>query len=212
MSRTTLRWTLAAALAAGLAIAARAADDEAKPLVRGTDPAQFRLVGIGPETITISEDGEVHLTGRPNGYFATKDEYEDYVLSFEWKYDRPEGLDSDEGFEGNSGLLVHIQGEHKVWPRCTEVQLAYGDAGHIFAINGAKFTDDLDREALKKSRKPVGEWNREEVTCKDGRITCTLNGVEVDRGTGAEPDRGSIGWQSEGAPIRFRKLTIRTLD
>jgi hypothetical protein len=60
--------------------------------------------------------------------------------------------------------------------------------------------------------KPVGEWNQEEVTCQDGSIVCKLNGIEVCRGTGASPDKGLIGLQSEGAPIRFRNLTIKPLD
>ena len=40
-------------------------------------------------------------------------------------------------------------------------------------------------------------------------VFVTINGVEVARGTGARPDHGPIGWLSEGAPIRFRKVEIR---
>jgi len=50
------------------------------------------------------------------------------------------------------------------------------------------------------------------VTCEDGSIVCKINGIEVARGTGAQPDRGQIGWQSEGWPIQFRNLRIKTLD
>lgn len=189
------------------------ADDEEgfEPLVKGDDPAQFRLVGIGPDAIRIA-DGVVHVSGRPNGYFATKEDYGNYVLRFEWMYERPEGYREGDRFDGNSGLLLHITGEHKVWPKCIEVQLANSDAGHIFAINGASFSGKRDAEAQKRAIRPVGEWNREEVTCQGDRIACTINGIEVDRGTGATPDRGSIGWQSEGRPIRFRNLRIKRLD
>lgn len=182
-----------------------------EPLVKGTDPAQFELVGIKADTITV-QDGEVRLTGKPNGYFATKKSYKNYVLKFEWMYERPAGLENEATFNGNSGLLVHIAGDHKVWPKCVEVQLANKDAGNIFAIGGAKFTGKKDAESQKKAIKPVGQWNVEEVTCKDGEIVCKINGVEVAKGTGATPDAGPIGWQSEGAPIRFRNLTIQTLD
>jgi hypothetical protein len=185
--------------------------DEPIPIVQGDYVSQFELVGIKADTISI-KDGEVRLTGKPNGYFATKKGYKNYVLTFEWMYERPETLESEGLFNGNSGLLVHITGEHKVWPKCTEVQLANSDAGNIFAINGAKFTGKKDAEAQKKAIKSVGQWNAEEVTCKDGEIICRINGVEVARGTGASPDEGTIGWQSEGAPIRFRKLMIRVLD
>ena len=63
-------------------------------------------------------DGEVRVSGKPDGYFATRDSYRNYVLRFEWMYERPSGLSSDASFRGNSGLLIHIAGPHKVWPVC----------------------------------------------------------------------------------------------
>ncbi len=61
-------------------------------------------------------------------------------------------------------------------------------------------------------QKSVGEWNHEEVTCRDGAISCEINGSLVDKGTGAMPDHGPIGWQSEGGKIRFRNLMLQELD
>jgi hypothetical protein len=204
----TLSLRLAAVLTFALGLSVRGDDAGFEPLVKGDDPAQFTLVGIGPDTISINK-GEIRLTGRPNGYFATKQEYENYMLRFEWMYERPDGLASDSAFRGNSGLLVHIVGPDKVWPQSIEVQLANRDAGNIFAIQGSKFTGQKDAAAQQKAIKPVGEWNVEEVVCKGDTITCTLNGVEVARGTGAMPAKGRIGWQSEGAPIRFRNIMIK---
>lgn len=188
-----------------------AADDDFVSLVHGDDPAQFELVGIKPDTLKIA-DGEVRVSGKPNGYFATRDVYRNYVLKFDWMYERPENLESDAKFRGNSGLLIHIQKPHKVWPQSIEVQLFNADAGHIFAIMGSKFQGKKDPEAQRKAIKPVGQWNHEEVTCRDGTVVCTINGIEVDRGQGAAPDSGTIGWQSEGGPIRFRNLAIKKLD
>jgi hypothetical protein len=203
----SVRLPIATILLAAAAVAAA----DATPLVRGDDPAQFELVGIGPETIRIA-DGEIRLSGRPEGYFATKQEYRNYVLLFEWKYERPESLGSDADFRSNSGLLLHIRGDLKVCPRSVEFQLANHEVGRIYPIDGARFDGRWDAEAARKATRPVGEWNREEVTSRDGELTCTLNGVVVTRGSGASPDRGRIGWQSEGVPIRFRKITIRPLD
>jgi hypothetical protein len=202
--------TLAALGLLGLRLASAAPDDEFKPLVNGDDVGQFTLVKIGPETITI-KDGEVRVTGKPNGYFATKTSYKNYVVKFEWMYERPESLSSEAAFKGNSGLLLHIK-EHKIWPEAIEVQLMYSDAGNTFGIRPAKFVGKKDAQAQKQASKPVGQWNTVEVTCKDGSIVTVFNGIEVARGTGAEPDHGTIGWQSEGAPIRFRKLMIKPLD
>lgn len=185
------------------------------PLVRGTDPEQFRLVEIDEETITISGEGEVALSGTPNGYFATRDSYEDYILRFDWKYDRPEDLEDDEAFDGNSGLLLHIEEPHKVWPRCVEVQLMNRDAGDLLALDGAKIEDRRSPEQRQSAReeaiKPVGEWNRTEVRVRNGTVRCTINDVLISEGTGAEPSSGPIGWQSEGRPIRFRNLKIQGL-
>lgn len=187
------------------------AAEDARPLVRGGDPSQFHLVGIGPESLTIA-DGEIRLTGKPEGYFATKDSFANYELSFEWIYERPEGLVSDETFEGNGGLLLHIEGELKVWPRSIELQLMNREVGQIYPIEGAVFDGKWDESAAKRAVNPVGQWNQETVTSRNGELTCVLNGVVVTRGQGARPARGQIGWQSEGAPMRLRKIMIRELE
>jgi len=205
-----LGFAIAIVILAALSRCADAEEAGFTPLLKGDDLNSFQLVAIGPDTMTI-QDGVIRLSGKPNGYFATKESYKNYVLKFDWMYERPEGLESDAKFDGNSGLLVHIVGPHKVWPNCIEVQLMNRDAGNIFALGG-KFQGKKDAEAQKKAIKPVGQWNQEEVTCQEGKIACKINGEEVSRGTGAQPDHGQIGWQSEGKPIRFRNLRIKTLD
>lgn len=202
-------WVLVAFFSLMLSVST-GADDGFVALVQGDDPAQFDLIGIGPETLKIV-DGEIMVVGKANGYFATKDAYRNYVLKFDWKYARPEGLIDDAKFDGNSGLLLHVQKPHKVWPKSIEVQLLNADSGHTFAIFGAKFMGAKNAQAQKKAIKPVGQWNHLEVICQEGRITSTINGVEVCRGTGASPDSGHIGWQSEGGPIQFRGIMIKRL-
>lgn len=206
-----LRMMLSLASMVAISLCALGADDGFVPLVQGDDPGQFDLVGIGTDTLKI-EGGVIAVSGKPNGYFATKKSYHNYILRFDWRYERPDNLDNEAKFRGNSGLLVHITGPDKVWPQCIEVQLANTDAGYIFAIFGSKFTGKKDAEAQKKAVKPVGQWNEQEVICRDGKITCKINGVEVAAGTGASPAEGRIGWQSEGSAITFRNLKIKTLD
>ena len=179
------------------------------PIVKGNDISQFELVKLDGDSMTIT-DGEVRLTGTPAGYFATKASYKDYTLVFDWMYERPADLKSDAAFQGNSGCLVHVVPPLKVWPKSIEVQLANADAGHIFAIDG-KFKGKKDAQAQGKAIKPVGQWNHEEVTCKAGAISCKINGVLIDSGTGADPAEGRIAWQSEGGAIRFREIKIRVL-
>jgi len=194
-----------------LAVPALAADDGFSPLVTGTDPAQFELVGLGPEAVKVA-DGEVRLAGKPDGYFATKGSYQDFVLHFDFMYERPAGLAAGADFGGNSGLLVNIQGPAKVWPKCIEFQLQNQSVGQVIPVKGGKVDGHWDRAKARKATKPVGEWNHMEVTSKAGAMTCTLNGVEVATAADADPDRGQIGWQSEGAAIRFRDLRIKAKD
>jgi hypothetical protein len=194
----------------GLMAAMPSGPGEAVALLKGSDIAQFELVGITAESISIV-NGEIRLTGKPLGYFATRQDFGDYVLTFEYKYDRPEALKADADFRGNSGLLVRVGKPHKVWPSCIEVQLAQADPGAIFAVGTARFEGQSDPVAQKSAVKPVGEWNKMQVTCQAGTITCVLNGVEVAKGAKADPTRGAIAWQSEGKPIRFREIRIKTL-
>ena len=76
-------------------------------------------------------------------------------------------------------------------------------------LMGTKFDILAGKTTLKGVK--VGEWNKMQVTCQAGKITSLLNGVEVAKGEKAEPDKGAIGWQSEGKSIRFRDLRIKTL-
>jgi hypothetical protein len=206
----SIRTWLAVALLAPAAFALNADEPRFVPLVEGDDPKQFDLVEIGPDTISI-RDGVITITGKPAGYFATKKSYSNYILKFDWMYERPDDLKDDNRFRGNSGLLVHITGPDKIWPKCIEVQLANIDAGNTFAIYGARFTGKKDSEAQRKAIKPVGQWNEQVVTCRGDSITCTINGIEVAQGTGADPAAGRIGWQSEGGVIKFRKIMIKPL-
>jgi Domain of Unknown Function (DUF1080) len=188
-----------------------AAAEEFTPLVKSDDAKALELVGIEPDTLTIS-GGEIRISGKPNGYFATKESYKNYDLKFEWMYERPSELESDAKFRGNSGLLIHIQMPHEVWPKCVELQLLNAQAGAILPLKGTKCERTLDKEAQKRAIKPVGQWNQQEVSCQGGTIVCKINGIEVSRATGCTIESGPIGWQSEGAPIRLRNVMIKTRD
>jgi hypothetical protein len=186
-----------------------AADDDFKPLFNGKDLTGFKTVGVKDDTFKVV-DGEIHCTGKPNGYFRTDKSYKNYHLKFEWKYVRPADLTDDAKFTGNSGCLVHITGDDKVWPKCIEVQGMNRDMCKTFPV-GFKGEAKDDPAARKKAIKPVGEWNTVEIISKDGTLTSILNGAKIAVDFKSELMEGPIGWQSEGAPIYFRKIMIKEM-
>ena len=173
-----------------------------KPIFNGKDMSAFVLVKAPAETWSI-EEGVIRCKGRPNGYFATKKSYKNYVLRLDFRYPRN---------AGNSGYLLNITGEHKVWPKCIEVQGQYKGVCTIFPIGGAKGPrPKVDSAAREKARNPHTEWNSVEIVMNNGAITAKLNGVTIAQSQPYDLKEGPIGFQSEGTPIDFRKIRIKEL-
>ena len=214
---------------------APAADDKSEsftPLFNGRDFTGWKIYlrnnadNNQTKTFTV-ENGEIHCTGQPNGYMLTDKEYGDYVLRVQWRFpDKP----------GNSGVFVHVSGPDKIWPKGVEAQLQNGEAGDFWLVDGFNLTvpDSENRrqgrhflrigESFQKAQgqsrptavrkpveKPVGEWNQYDITCHGSEIKLVVNGHHVNTGTHAEATKGHILLQSEGAPIVFRNIEIKSL-
>jgi hypothetical protein len=153
-------------------------------------------------------DGVIRCTGQPAGYLRTERSFKNYFLVVEWRWP---------GAGGNSGVLLHMQRDDRVWPYSVEAQLESGNAGDFWLIGGATAkVDDARRNAnaainvkhLKAAENPLGEWNRYEITCIDGAVILVINGELMNVGREATPDEGFICLQSEGTPIEFRKVEL----
>lgn len=59
--------------------------------------------------------------------------------------------------------------------------------------------------------RPNGEWNRIEIVCAGGDITCIFNGVKVNEGRNASYREGRIMFPSERAEIFFRRIELHPL-
>ena len=202
-------------------LAARAAESiqlfNGKNIDGWTTFVDARAKDVGPDDIWTVEDGVIKCRGHVPGYLLSEDEFENYVLRLEWRW-------GDEVARGrNSGVFVHTVGENKIWPKGVEAQLASGSAGDFWLVGGAKLKVDSKRQdpnvarhyyRMKKDgvEKPLGEWNRYEITCQDGEIRLVINGQEVNVGTEGELTRGRILLQSEGAEIHFRNIEVEPLD
>lgn len=189
-----------------LPVHAQGKDDGFKPLFNGKDFTGFGFSKPGVEKAFSVKDGVIDVAGRPAGYIVTKKSYRNYILKVEFRYPKN---------AGNSGYLIHIQGPPKgTWPKCIEVQGQYGGVCMIFPIQGAKGKrPPVDSKTRNKVRKPHTEWNEVKIVSKNGHLTSYLNGAKICETK--EPfslKEGPIGFQSEGAPIQFRKMTIKVME
>lgn len=186
-----------------------------KPLFNGKDLTGWKTFlkdGKGEATKAfVVKDGEIQVPGQPFGYFYTEKSFKNYILRYSWTYPK----DQPEKTTMNSGLLIHIQEPHKIWPHSVEPQARYKDHGKLFFIGfakDAKTTQKFDEDAQKKALKPSHEWNTTEVTAKgDGSIEVRINGALVTTGK-SDLTSGPIGFQSEGARIHFKDIQIKVLD
>lgn len=192
-------------------------DDAFVALFDGRSLAGWSNVNCAPETWTV-RDGMIHCTGVPTGLLRTEEMYENFELELEWRH---------HAAQGNAGLFVWsdaIPVRGQPFTRAVEVQVMVGSEGDwftsdgdIFPIHGAVMTPENGRGRgsrafpTEKRMKPAGEWNHYLVTCRDGEISLAVNGKVVTRGREASPRKGYICLESEGTPIDFRNIRIKTL-
>jgi len=225
MKRVTFVLALTASAMLLTAAPIHAADTECESvaLFNGKDLTGWTF-DVKDENATMAEiwqifDGVLHCRGNPAGVLRTEKEYGNYVLELEWRW--PER-------GGNNGVLVHT-GEPRVlgiWPRSLEVQLQSKHAGDFWDIGT---TCDVPNEDARRngrrvqnltedSEKPLGEWNKYRIICKDDTVTVYVNGEKVNECTNlrdAKTDKpltsGAICLQSEGTPIDYRNVKLTPL-
>ncbi len=156
-----------------------------------------------PADVWSVKDGVLRCEGTPNGYIRTASHYSNYKLHLEWRWtDKPT----------NSGILLHITGEDKIWPNCIEAQLMYQNAGDFYAIGGTGFNELKEGNRLEKkyatNETEPGQWNTYDIVCIDHTITLHVNGLLQNQASGTSINSGMIGLQSEGSPIEFRNIIL----
>lgn len=168
------------------------------------------------EDVWSVKDGVLFCKGTPTGYIRTEKEYENYVLSLEWRW--PEGTKKG----SNNGVLVHTStpGALGIWPKSIEAQLAEGNAGDIWVIGTTIDIDNASKRRFDRrhlnltddSEKPFGEWNKYVLVCVGDTLTLIVNGDVVNYAWNLSEKKGAISLQSEGAPIEFRNIVLRTFQ
>lgn len=168
-----------------------------------------------PKRVFQVEDGLIHVSGEEFGCLTTEQEYADYKVSLEFKWGEKRWPPRENAVR-DSGILVHVVGPMKVWPRSIECQIQEHDCGDFYLVDGATIGIDgkIEKRYKKKSEdaeKPRGEWNTIEVVCEGGAVTNIVNGKVVNKGTDASVRRGKILLQSEGAEVYFRNVVLTPL-
>lgn len=169
----------------------------------------FESFQAEPDTWTATEDG-IRCTGKPKGYLYSLTPHHNFTWKLEYRFERPKSLKDETKFKGNTGFLVYIIGEHKQWPVCLEVQGKHVQMAAIKENGGAAPVTVHDDEAARQSaRKPVGEWNRLEISAREGAVTAKLNDVPISRSEPNFLSEGQIGIQAEDHPFVVRRMRIK---
>jgi 3-keto-disaccharide hydrolase len=160
-----------------------------------------------PKDVWTIKDGEIWCTGVPTGFLRTAKEYSDYKLTFDWRW--PEA-------PGNSGVLLHMTKEEKVWPLCMEAQLMHDRAGDLIGMDCEFNTYENKKGRYAKrmnesNEKKPGGWNSYEIISNGDTMELKINGELQNKGTGLPLQKGYIGFQSEGVPIILRNIKLTSL-
>lgn len=72
--------------------------------------------------------------------------------------------------------------------------------------------DRLNYRGKQDVESPEDQWTRLEIVCDGDKITNIVNGTVVNEGTKSSLTRGKILFQTEGAEIYFRNITLQSLE
>jgi hypothetical protein len=166
---------------------------------------------LDPKSVWRVTDGTLRFETKASGYAKTDKNYSDYHLHVEWRWPK------DAAPNTNSGVLVHLHGDDKVWPLCFECQLKTGNAGQVVGMGldiPAAPMDNNRKRAPKfaaSSEKPLGDWNTYEIFCRADTIEVFVNGVRQNFVEKLPARSGPIALQLEGFPVEFRNVWLEPL-
>lgn len=169
--------------------------------------------------------GNLLSLGTPQGHLITDSVYENYRLTFRYRFT---------GKPGNCGVLVHASRPRMLYgmfPQSLEVQMEHANAGDFWCIGEDISVPDMEKRRGPKEKwgategrarrivnltdsteKPLGQWNNMAIECRGATVTVWLNGVLVNRGEDCTASRGQIALQAEGAEVEFSDLVLTPLS
>lgn len=198
-----------------------------------------------PQNVFKVDDGTLHILDVPDngqrqafGYVATTSTYGNYHLRFQYRWG-DKRFPPRENLKRDSGLLYHVTGGDKVWPRGVEFQVQEGDTGDFWLIGGTTLTTTVASTSATPKRYREGGapyttrrgpfvqlaksqtqdsqsgWNTVELIVTGDKAVHIVNGSVVNRGErlrsagGGALTRGRILFQAEGAEVYYRNIEIK---
>jgi hypothetical protein len=195
--------------------------------------ADFVRVNCNPDTWTW-KGNVVHCTGQPVGVHRTTEQLGNFELVAEWRHLRsagnsgffvwcpPDALDGlTPGNLPRGGIEVQVldNGYTEQFEKETGKKADWFTThGDVFPVGTSKMkpfpptSPDGSRSFPTQQRsKGVNEWNHYYVRCINGEVRLWVNGAEVSGGNGCKPSRGYLCLESEGSPVEFRGIKVRSL-
>lgn len=165
------------------------------------------------------ENNIIRMYGPKAGYLMSEQSFKNFKLTVEFRWNTDAKF-AKKNNSKNSGVMYLVPSETPdiLWPKGIQFQIKEGATGDFVLlqevtlnINGTK-TEPGKSVVTKRftdAEKTIGEWNKLEVTSKNGVITQKLNGKLVNKGIESSVTEGRILLQYEGFPIDFRKVSIK---
>lgn len=212
-----------------------------QPLFNGRNlDGWYVVLGEGrsddPDRLVQIEDGALHLykdaaadSKQPFGYLSTVREYSDYDLRLEYRWGAKRFAPRTQA-PRDSGILYHVVGEDRVWPRSVECQIWEGDVGDTYAVytrvtapvdpatkehpvylpraaggvlHAVGSATDIGRVGRSVMSEHDG-WNSVEVAVRNGTATHVVNGRTVNEVADMEAPAGEA-W----APLRRGRIALQ---
>ena len=199
------------------ALVLTAAEPDFVSLFDGKSLNGWKLVGgVGPGYVV--ESGKIICPADGGGNLFTEKEYANFVFRFEFRLTA--------GANNGIGIRAPFAGDAAY--AGMEIQiLDDSDEQYRGKIRPEQYHGSVYDVIPARTgyRRPVGEWNEEEITANGRRITVTLNGIiilDADLGMvreekvlqhhpGLARAAGHIGFLGHGSRVEFRNVRVKAL-
>ncbi len=176
-----------------------------------------RPVEIGDAWVV--QNGLLVCTGASKSYLKHKGQFEDYVLTLEWRAMR---VKNGITVGAASSVYIHAIDEPGAFsaPKSVEISLN-NDIGAVY-FRDVKPSTDSKQWAFRAPRHPrkvtkdLGEWNRLKLICRGKRLTVMINNVVVNQIDGLNRTKGAFAIKSVPgffkAPTFYRDIRVQPVS